>query len=102
MNKCVERGLLLDEEPIKIATDEKEEQASGGLELDHSLSKLWVKYNRNVLKYSDKDIVQNGSLLTDKHIGLAQSLIMEQFPKIGGLCSTLLQERYHNLPPKSV
>ena len=41
-----------------------------------SIVKLrWITYNHNVLKYSNKDIVQNGSLLTDKHIGLAHNLL---------------------------
>ena len=40
--------------------------------------------------------------MTDKHIQLAQTLIREQFPKTGGLYSTLLQGRYHNLPPNSI
>ena len=62
---------------------------------------IWVTYDRNTLKHSDKKIIEDGSQLTDKHIQLAQTLIRGQFPRIGGLQSTLLQERYHNLPSNS-
>ena len=44
---------------------------------------LWITYNRNILKHSDKKIIEDGSQLTDKHIRLAQTLIKGQFPKIG-------------------
>ena len=63
---------------------------------------IWITYNRNILKHSDKKIIEDGSQLTDKHIWLTQTLIKGQFPKIGGLQSTLLQERYHNLPSNSI
>ena len=63
---------------------------------------IWVTYNRNTLKQSDRKIIEDGSQLTDKHIGLAQTLIRGQFPKLGGLHSTLLQDRYHNLSSNSV
>ena len=63
---------------------------------------IWVTYDRNTLKHSDKKIIEDGSQLTDKHIQLAQTLIRGQFPRIGGLQSTLLQERYHNLPSNSI
>ena len=63
---------------------------------------IWVTYNRVTLKHSDKKIIEDGSQLTDKHIRLAQMLIRGQFPKIGGLQSTLLQERCHNLPSNSI
>ena len=54
------------------------------------------------MKHSDKKIIEDGSQLTDKHIQLAQTLIRGQFPRIGELQSTLLQERYHNLPSNSI
>ena len=54
---------------------------------------VWITYNRNILKHSDKKITEDGSQLTDKYIRLVQTLIKGQFPKIGGLQSTLLQER---------
>lgn len=66
------------------------------------LDDLWVTYNRSTLRHLDKAIIENGSQLTDKHIRLVQTLIREQFPKIGGLYSTLLQERCHNLPRNSI
>ena len=53
----------------------------------------WVRCHRGVLSFNDKVILQNGGELSDKHIQFAQKLIKEQFPLIGGLCSTLLQDR---------
>ena len=63
---------------------------------------IWITYNHNTLKQSDKKIIEDGSQLTDKHIHLAKTLISGQYPKISGLQSTLLQERYHNLPSNSI
>ena len=55
-----------------------------------------------VLSLNDKEILQKGDELSDKHIQFAQKLIKEQFPKINGLCSTLLQDRYYSFPQNSV
>ena len=60
-------------------------------------TEIWVQYYRRRLNLNDKIILQRGDELSDKHIQFAQKLIKEQFPFIGGLFSTLLQEKCYNL-----
>ena len=67
-----------------------------------SAKQVWVQFRRNTLKIEDKHLVENGSRLTDKHINFASCLIARQFPKIGGLRTTLLQTRYYCFPPESI
>ena len=54
---------------------------------------VWVTFERCVLYTTDKLLIENGSELTDKHIHFAQSIIKSQYPSLGGLHSTLLQEK---------
>ena len=54
-------------------------------------SDVWVKYDTCVLNVIDKEIVDTGMELTDRHVQFSQHLIKKQFSTIGGLCSTLLQ-----------
>jgi len=63
---------------------------------------IWVQYDRRRLNVNDKIILQRGDELSDKHIQFAQKLIYEQFPLIGELFSTLLQEKLYNLHDGSV
>ena len=64
---------------------------------------VWVKCDRQILRIADKEIIETGMELTDKHIQYAQYLIKKQFSTIGGLCSTLLQGRKkHSLPQNSL
>ena len=65
-------------------------------------TEIWVQYDRTRLNLNDKIILQRGDELSDKHIQYAQKLIKEQFPFIGGLFSTLLQEKCYNLHDGSV
>ena len=41
----------------------------------------------------DKQELANGNKLNDRHINYAQKLLHNQFPKVGGLGHTLLQNR---------
>ena len=63
---------------------------------------VWVQFRRNTLNMVDKCLVADGSRLTDKHIKFASCLISRQFPRIGGLRTTLLQTRYYCFPPESI
>jgi len=64
---------------------------------------VWVKCDRHILKNVDKECIETGMELTDKHIQYSQYLIKKQFSTIGGLCSTLLQSRQkHSLPKNSL
>ena len=56
-------------------------------------SSIWITYDgRHVLQENDRLIIQQEGELTNKHISFAQNLIKTQFPLIGGLKSTLLQQ----------
>jgi len=55
---------------------------------------LWVTLKTVKLRMSNKEILTNANgLLNDKHIKCAQSLIKSKLPNIGGLQSTLLQQK---------
>ena len=43
-------------------------------------------------------MLQNGKMLTDKHINFAQRLLKEMFPEINGLQLTVLQDKEHKEP----
>ena len=53
---------LMDVRPIKVSDNEEE----ASVLLDQSLGNIWVTYSRNVLRYSNKKIIEKGMLLTDK------------------------------------
>ena len=56
-------------------------------------SAVWATFERCVLLVSDKVLIENGEELTDKHMQFTQCMIKKQFPSIGGLYSTLLQDK---------
>ena len=59
---------------------------------------VWVQGDMCTLSFKDKEIISTG-----RHIQYAQQLVKIQFSIIGGLCSTLLQNKNHNyLPQNSV
>ena len=53
--------------------------------MDHT----WKSY----FKLSDKVAIEKNEELTDKHMQMAQHLVKIQFPVVGGLQSTLLQQK---------
>ena len=50
-----------------------------------------MTFDRCSLLVSDRVTIETGKQLSDKHINLAQCVIKNQFPSVGGLKSTLLQ-----------
>lgn len=58
----------------------------------------WRHYGCYVLTKQHKNQLYGGQLLDDIHIGAAQTLIKKQYPEIGGLQNTLLQNS-KNLQP---
>ena len=54
---------------------------------------MLTAFERCVLQVSDKVLIENGAELTDKHMQFAQCMIKKQFPSVGGLNSTLLQDK---------
>jgi len=70
-----------DEEPFEDDCNDDDEE-------------LWVMFKIVKFRMSDKEILINANgLLNDKHIKCTQSLIKSKFPNIGGLRSTLLQQK---------
>ena len=58
---------------------------------------IWIEKEGKSLNLADKVILEQGEELTDKHINMAQHLIKVQFPLIGGLQLTLLQQKLSNI-----
>jgi len=54
---------------------------------------LWITFDRHILQMTDKAVLECGEELSDRHIQMAQSIIKKQFPLLGGLRNTLLQEQ---------
>ena len=54
---------------------------------------VWITHGNHTLKLSDKVAIERDEELTDKHMQMAQHLVKIQFPVIGGLESTLLQQK---------
>ena len=76
-----------------------ESPADGEVE---TASNVWVQCGTCSLSFRDKEIIETGMELTDQHMQYSQHLVKMQFSSIGGLCSTLLQNKSHNLPQNSV
>jgi hypothetical protein len=56
-------------------------------------STIWQQVDGHHLFYSDRDILQEGRRLNDRHINYAQKLLKLQFPCIEGLNLTLYQHK---------
>ena len=66
------------------------------------VSDTWIKIDRIASTLFDKQLIIDGRRLHDKHIQLGQCMIHHQFLGIGGLRSTLLQDRYYEFPRNSI
>ena len=80
--------------------------SDGSVSMQNTLSllanndtEIWLQYHCKWLNLNDKIILQRRDELSDKYIQSAQK---EQFPSIGRLFSTLLQERCYSLHNGSV
>ena len=56
-------------------------------------NKKWLRVSGIKLRIEDRDSIIAGARLNDMVINVAQRLLKSQFPKMKGLCSTLLQGR---------
>ena len=54
---------------------------------------VWITHGNHTLKLSDKREIEQDEEMTDKHIQMAQHLAKIQFPVVGGLQSTLFQQK---------
>ena len=60
----------------------------------------WVALDKSgVLTLRDKDCIESGGNLNDKHINFAQVLLKQQFQHLGGLASTLVLYQLDKLSP---
>ena len=59
---------------------------------------VWVKFKDISLSATDQNILEDGGMLTDKHINFAQRLLKHAFPNINGLQLPLLQDKKHKEP----
>ena len=77
--------------------ESKEDARSTAQSMDvNSCSNVWIEKEGKTLNLADKAFLEQGEDLTDKHIIMAQHLLKVQFPLIGGLQSTLLQQKLPN------
>ncbi len=71
--------------------DEPDPKDSSG---ESEATKEWLQFNKGwVLTSSDKENILNEKKLDDRHITIAQNILKEQFPEMGGLRSPLFQTR---------
>jgi hypothetical protein len=54
---------------------------------------IWLRVDCGFLTDSDREDIIQGKMLNDKHITIAQRLLLHQFPGTGGLMSTLYQSK---------
>ena len=84
-----------------LATPEPEEDTTSDVEpatkkprtTNNSAETVWLKLEKNTLTWCDKEVISNGMELNDHHINYCQCLLKKQFPLIGGLLLTLLQNK---------
>ena len=75
-----------------VPTLVKSEDPCPEVEIDRS--SIWITHDgRHSIHENERLMIEQGCELNDKHIGFAQNLIKSRFPLIGGLVSTLLQQK---------
>ena len=96
--KAVECEPAIKKPKVDLATVDSDDTKDDTMEAD-----VLIKCDRHILKNADKEIIETGLELIDKHIQYSQYLIKIQFSTIGGLCSTLLQNhQMHSLSKNSL
>ena len=85
------KKLLEEKTTMSIKKDSQSPNQAGDESYSKRHSNIWVSFKQLQLNQDDKRILANGQWLNDKHISMAQSLIQNQFPKLNGLMSSLLQ-----------
>ena len=97
LNSSIVIDIAADEVSKKLDVDdsaaEPPPQKKLRTETDSNLSKeVWLKLEKHVLTWHDKDVLCNGMELNDHHINYCQSLLKRQFPSMGGLMLTELKK----------
>ena len=97
IEKCaLPPSLAVPVEPPKkrAKIDLSSEKNDGDLfDKNESTLRIWLKFDGVSLTELYKQELANGNKLNDRHINYAQKLLHNQFPKVGGLGHTLLQNR---------
>ena len=73
---------------MSIKKDSQSPNQAGDESYSKRHSNVWVSFKQLQLNQDDKRILANGN---DKHISMAQNVIQNQFRKLNGLMSSLLQ-----------
>ena len=87
-------SLKYEDDCTDVSTTMKSVVPCPAVEIDRS--SIWITSThdgRHSLQENERLIIEQGGELTDKHIGFAQKLTKAQFTLIGGLKSTLLQQK---------
>ena len=85
---------------IKVKTEPVDNEPVE-IQFSQNNDKTWVKGRDISLTCYDKDILERGEKLSNKHINLAQRILKTKFPNINGLHLTFLQEKFHKESAKN-
>ena len=80
-------GTSGDDNSKKVHIRVEDVEENDGSEVDN----VWLRIQNVVLRLSDKTVLLNGEL-NDKIINAAQKLLLQKFPSLQGLRSTLVQD----------
>ena len=97
----ISSSSIMKGEALQLTTPEPEENITSDVEptpkkprtSDNSAETVWLKLEKNVLTWYDKEVISNHMELNDRHINYRQCLLKKQFPLVGGLLLTLLQNK---------
>ena len=90
------KKCIVKEEPkdnITAAIDLRKNSDLAATTTVNIINDVWITHGNHTLKLSDKVAIEKDEELTDKHMQMAQHLAKIQFPVVGGLQSTLLQQK---------
>ena len=77
----------------KSSRKEQPEKKQVKIDVPNFSEERWLQLNDNCLSQVNKKELRNGKRLSDLHINYAQALLQKQFPELGGLHCSLLQEK---------
>ena len=77
----------------KSSRKEQPEKKQAEIDVPNFSEVRWLQLNDNCLSQVNKRELCDGKRLSDLHINYAQALLQKQFPELGGLHCSLLQEK---------
>ena len=85
--------ILVTPETEEDITSDTEPATKKPRAADKITETVGLKLEKNILTWCDKEVISNELELNDHHINYCQCLLKKQFPLIGGLLLTLLQNK---------